>query len=67
MAYQYKNKKGQIYYLHSRDVKLRGSGKDQTIYFFAKNQGSGVMDSIPSGFEIVENQKTGLPILRRKK
>lgn len=66
MAYAHKNNKGQTYYLHSRDVKLKGSGKNQTIYFFAKATGQGAMDELPTGFEVVENKKTGLPVLRRK-
>ncbi len=34
MPYEFKNKKGVTFYLHSREVELRG-GKKQTIYFFA--------------------------------
>lgn len=65
MAYQYKNTKGTDYYLHSRDVQLRGSNKKQTIYFFAKIAGIGGMDQVPAGYEVVENTRTGLPVLRR--
>lgn len=66
MAYQYKNKKGTTYYLHKKDVTLRGSGKRQTIYFFAKNERSGAIDDLPQGFEVAENKRSGLPALRRK-
>lgn len=66
MAYSYKNSKGQTYYLHSRDVKLKGSGKTQRIYFFAREERSGSLDDLPSGYTVVENKKTGLPVLKRK-
>lgn len=66
MAYKHINSKGVDYYLHSREVNLR-SGRKQVIYFFAKQTRSGAIDSLPEGFEVVENPRTGLPILRRKK
>lgn len=66
MAYTYTNKKGTKYYLHSRQVKLRGSGKLQTIFFFAREIKDGALEDIPGPYEVVENQKTGLPILRKK-
>lgn len=65
MAYSYKNKKGQNYILHRQEVKLKGSGKLQTIYFFSKNTREGALDDLPDGFEVVENSKTGLPVLRK--
>lgn len=65
MAYEHTNKKGTKYYLHSKDVKLRGSGKLQTIYFFSKVPGEGAMDNLPAGYIIVENERTGLPTLKR--
>lgn len=64
MAYQHTNSKGTTYYLHKRDVKLR-SGRTQTIYFFAKSAGEGTIDELPSGFTVVENQRTGLPVLKK--
>ncbi|MBI4004733.1 hypothetical protein HY358_01190 [Candidatus Roizmanbacteria bacterium] len=66
MAYEYMNKKGQQYYLHSKKVKLRGSGKEQMIYFFARDQRSGAVDSIPTGYMVKEVERTGLPILKKK-
>lgn len=65
MAYQYTNKKGQAYYLHTRDITLRGSGKEQTIYFFAKSSGEGAVEEVPSGYMVVENERTGLPVLKK--
>lgn len=65
MAYKHTNKKGTDYYLHSRQVTLRGSGKLQTIYFFARQPQSGALDEVPAGYMIVENDRTGLPILKK--
>ena len=33
MAYSHTNSKGKTYYLHTKDVELRG-GRNQTIYYF---------------------------------
>lgn len=65
MAYQFTNSKGTDYYLHSTDVILKGSRQHQTIYFFAKKTRSGSLNELPSGYEIVENKRTGLPTLRK--
>lgn len=64
MAYQYQNKKGQTYFLHAKEVKLR-SGLTQRIYFFAKSTREGAQDQLPDGFRVVENDRTGLPILKK--
>ena len=37
MGYSHKNSKGVTYYLHSKDVTLRG-GRNQTIYYFAETR-----------------------------
>lgn len=66
MAYQHKNKKGENYFLHKKDVKLRGSGKQQTIYFFSRKVGQGSLDEVPTGFAVIEVKKSGLPLLKRK-
>jgi len=65
MAYSTKNSKGQTYYLHSKDVTLRG-GRSQTIYYFAKEVKDGSLDEIPEGYTVVENKRTGLPMLKKK-
>jgi hypothetical protein len=64
MAFTHVNSKGQTYYLHRREVTLKG-GRLQTIYFFAREEKDGVIDAVPEGMEIVENTKTGLPILKK--
>lgn len=66
MAYKHTNSKGKEYILHSRDVTLRGSGKKQTIYFFAKEAKEGALDAIPAGYMVVESSRTGLPILKKE-
>ena len=64
MAYSYENKKGVTYYLHSKDVTLRG-GRKQTIYFFAREVRSGSLDSVPSGYKVMETERTGMPVLKK--
>ncbi len=64
MAYSRVNARGQTYYLHSREVALRNN-RLQRIYFFAKTIKDGALDAMPAGYEIVENQRTGLPVLRK--
>lgn len=64
MAFSHVNSKGQTYYLHSREVTLKG-GRQQRIYFFAREQKEGVIDELPSGFVVIENPRTGLPILKK--
>ena len=64
MAYSRVNARGQTYYLHSREVALRNN-RQQRIYFFAKTIKEGALDAMPEGYEIVENQRTGLPVLRK--
>ncbi len=64
MAYAYKNSKGVTYYLHFKDVTLRG-GKKQRIYFFARDVRSGSLDEVPSGYKAIETQRTGMPVLKK--
>jgi len=64
MAYEFTNSKGVKYYLHFRDVNLKG-GRMQRIYFFARDVRSGALDSVPAGYKVVETKKTGMPILKK--
>lgn len=67
MAFSVKSKKsGKTYFLHSKDVKLKGNRK-QTIYYFAGKESKDAIDKLPTGYEVIENKKTGLPMLRKKK
>lgn len=66
MAYTYKNSKGQDYFLHSKEVTLKG-GRKQTIYYFSRAVDSQfALDSLPSDRMVSENPRTGLPLLKRK-
>tara|TARA_Y100001970_G_scaffold136849_1_gene168376 strand:+ start:17806 stop:18003 length:198 start_codon:yes stop_codon:yes gene_type:complete len=64
MAYTHENSRGQTYYLHSRVTNLRG-GRQQRIYFFAKTIKDGAIDAVPDGYIVTENQRTGLPLLKK--
>lgn len=64
MAFHHTNSKGQTYILHSRHVKLRG-GRDQVIFFFGREEKEGALDAVPAGYMVIENKKTGLPMLKR--
>lgn len=67
MAYSVKSKKsGKMYYLHSKEVKLAG-GRKQRIFYFAGDERPGSLDELPEGYEVMENKRTGLPMLRKKK
>lgn len=65
MAYQYTNAKGTDYFLHRIEITLKGSGKKQTIYFFAKTTKDGAINEVPSGYQVIENKRTGLPVLKK--
>ena len=62
MAYSFENSKGKTYYLHTKDVTLKG-GRNQTIYYFAKDQRPNACD-LPAGKKVVENERTGLPFVK---
>lgn len=66
MAFSTKSKKtGETYFLHSKDVVLRG-GRKQRIFYFAREEKSNSCD-LPAGYETMENSRTGLPMLRKSK
>lgn len=60
MGFSYTNKKGVTYWLHEKEGK--GGAK---LFYFSKNPENSV--DLPEGFEVVENEKTGLPIIKKKK
>ena len=64
MAYQFKNSKGKTYFLHSRNVELKG-GRTQTLYFFAKEPGQGALDDVPSGYQVADSNN-GLAVLKKQ-
>lgn len=66
MAYSHKNSKGQTYFLHHKNVTLRG-GRKQTIYYFARKvKDEGALDAVPEGLKVIENKRTGLPMLKKE-
>lgn len=65
MAYSHTNSKGVTYYLHKKEVTLRG-GKLQTIYYFAKDERPEAIDELPEGYMVVENPRNGFLTLKRK-
>ncbi len=67
MAFSVQSQKSsKTYYLHQRHQKLKG-GQEVTLYFFAGEVGDGAIDALPAGYEVSENAKTGLPLLKKKK
>jgi hypothetical protein len=65
MAFEFENSKKVKYYLHAKDVTLKG-GRKQKIFFFARDVRPGALDAIPEGFKAIETTKTGMPILKKK-
>jgi len=65
MAFSYKNKKGDTYYLHARRTPSTTGGKERVLYFFAREQKAGVLNEVPQGYQVAETQ-TGLPVLKKK-
>jgi hypothetical protein len=67
MAYSVISKKnGKQFYLHSRVQTLRG-GHKVTLYYFAHEIKQGALETLPDGYEVSENPRTGLPILKKIK
>lgn len=64
MAYSHTNSKGVTYFLHKKDVTLRG-GKLQTIYYFAKDVRPEAIDELPENYGVVENPRNGFLTLKR--
>lgn len=65
MAYSFTNSKGQIYHLHE----VKSARCDKMLYYFCKtqnNKGHNMID-LPETLEVIENPKTKLPCVRRKK
>jgi hypothetical protein len=55
MPYSHTNSRGQTYYLHTRGGRL---------FFFSKDP-AGAID-LPEKFNVVENPRTGLPMVKKK-
>lgn len=60
-------KTGDTYYLYTKEVTLRG-GRKQRIFYFSrdpKNAKGTPVEELPDGYEVMENSRTGLPMLKR--
>jgi hypothetical protein len=67
MAYSVKSKKsGKTYYLHSKMVNLASNRKQRIYYFAGKVTKETSLDALPEGYKVVENSRTGLPMLKKK-
>ncbi len=67
MAFSVISKKsGKTYFLHERRQELKG-GQVVTLYYFAGEAGQGAIDALPAGYEVSENTKTGLPLLKKER
>ncbi len=65
MAFSVPSKKsGKTYFLHERRQELKG-GQKVMLYYFAGEAGPGAIDALPAGYEVSENTKTGLPLLKK--
>ena len=65
MAYKHTNSKGVTYYLNSKKVTLRG-GKEQTIFYFSKDERPEAVPELPAGMEVNENPRNGFLTVKRK-
>jgi len=62
MAFSVISKKsGKTYFLHQRHQELKG-GQKVTLYYFGAEAKEGAI-----GYEVSENTKTGLPLLKKTK
>ena len=57
-------KSGKTYFLHARLQELKG-GRKVTLYYFAGVPGPDAIDALPEGYEVSENARTGLPLLKK--
>lgn len=62
-GYNYINSKGKTYYLNSKDITLKSTGRVQTIYWFSNEKRSTGCD-LPEGKVVYENPETYFPMLK---
>ncbi|MDH5605499.1 MAG: hypothetical protein OEY93_01315 [Anaerolineae bacterium] len=63
MSYSHTNSKGKTYFLHGK-TSTTSTGKDRTLYYFAKEVKDGALNSVPDGYKVAET-KTGLLVLKK--
>lgn len=67
MAYTVKSKKsGKDYFLHVRETKRKDGNITRLYYFAGEVKKEGSVDDLPDGYQVVENERTGLPFLKKK-
>lgn len=64
MAYSHTNSKGATYYLHGK-TRTTKSGKETTLYYFAKEIKDGALDAVPPGYYVSET-KNGMLVLKKE-
>lgn len=62
--YSYKNSKGVVYYLNTKEITLRG-GRKQSIYYFSKDAGRAEACGMPEGKVVSENPRNGFLALKK--
>lgn len=66
MAFSHVSKKsGVTYWLHLKEVERKSDGGITKLYYFSKDP-KGAIDAVPEGRVVMENERTGLPILGSK-
>lgn len=63
MAYSHTNSKGRTYILHGK-TRITSTGKEATLYYFAKEEKEDALDAVPAGYQVAET-KTGLLVLKK--
>jgi hypothetical protein len=58
-------KSGKTYYLHLKKQERKNGGTTD-LYFFAGEVKDGALAELPANKEVVENARTGLPMLKSK-
>lgn len=66
MVFSVVNKAGKKFYLHKRDVVFDQGGSFPNYYFSACREDN-VVYEFPEGYEIIEDDDSGLPIIRKIK
>ncbi len=70
MTYQHTNAKGKTYTLYTKTTRLL-SGFEQPVYYFVNNNRkestTGTPCDLPETKEVLENPRTGMPTVVRKK
>lgn len=60
MGYEHTNSRGVKYYLHSREVGTKGA----KLFFFSKDSTDSI--DLPDNMTVMENERTGLPMVKKK-